>query len=117
VKASRRKPLATGPTAPPAPKIPAQIAIRLFVALTLGENRLDFSQRFGNAPFGYTTVMEGNDDVLNSPDPERSVREPSRDPLPSDGSQGTNPTDNAPTEGDEGGAGTEDRPHSEPEDD
>ncbi len=61
--------------------------------------------------------MESNDDSMNSPIRERRDREPSHDPLPSDGTEGTNATGNAPTEGDEGGAGTEDRPHEEPEDD
>lgn len=67
--------------------------------------------------WGTTAFMENDDDFLNARIRERRDREPSRDPLPSDGSQGTNATGNAPTEGDEGGAGTQDRPHAEPEDD
>ncbi len=61
--------------------------------------------------------MESDDDVLNSPSREHSDRELSHDPLPSDGSQATNATGNAPTEGDEGGAGNVDATHAEPEDD
>jgi hypothetical protein len=61
--------------------------------------------------------MESDDDSMNSPIGERRDNEPSRDPVPADGTKGGNPTGNAPTQGDEGGAGTEDRPHEEPEDD
>jgi hypothetical protein len=61
--------------------------------------------------------MEHDHELTNPPIRERTDREPSRDPLPSDGSQGTNATGNAPTEGDEGGAGIEGSPHAEPEDD
>jgi hypothetical protein len=61
--------------------------------------------------------METDNDALNVPILQPGDREPSPNPLPSDASHGTNATGNAPSEGDEGGAGIEDGPHAEPEDD
>jgi hypothetical protein len=61
--------------------------------------------------------METDDESLNVPILQRRDREPSPNPLPSDASQSTNATSNAPSEGDEGGAGIEGSPHAEPEDD
>ena len=59
--------------------------------------------------------MNPDNEVVNPSIRERSDQEPSPDPLPAGGSQATNATGNAPTEGDEGGAGTEDTPQIEPE--
>jgi hypothetical protein len=61
--------------------------------------------------------MENDNEVVNPPIRERTAREPSRDPLPSDGTQGNDATGNEPTEGDEGGAGIEVSPYEEPEED
>jgi hypothetical protein len=61
--------------------------------------------------------MTEDDDPKHVSQHEPSEREQSADPLPSDGTQGSNAPGNAPTEGDEGGAGTEGRTNDELEDD